>query len=423
MKNLFIVDRAQFIIALLLCLNSISCGAQDVVPLFPCTSTMENPYGVTAHFGFGNWDYPYQEGMLKRMQEAGIGMVRHDYLLTISKDTTNYNNAKVLERATAHSVSYGIGILPILTRGDKGNRPWENRDGYNIYLKYLLQHYGNRIHYWEAMNEVNLLKDGMDKNENVKLAEKGYASILPQIYKSIKSFDPNAKVLLSGLSDVYDGFLEEICKYSTFNYFDILNFHSYCKPEELIGSFEKISSIMKSNNWHKPVWITECGMHTADDSILHQGSLRVEEQAHRVARIYLISFAYGVDKVFWYNLRSQEINPYYSEDNLGLLHADLSPKPAFIAYKALTKMCPSGSTRPTLHFEEGVYLSSWKRLDGKRVWAIWNTSGKKAVNLNVSGRATYYNYLGEKINVAQKRQLDIDGGVTYIVGGKNISIK
>lgn len=79
------------------------------------------------------------------------------------------------------------------------------------------------------------------------------------------------------------------------------------------------------------------------------------EQARRVARIYLISFAYGVDKVFWYKFRSYEKDPYYTEDNFGIVHSDLTPKPAYYAYKTMTTLCPSGSTRPVLEVSGDIY--------------------------------------------------------------------
>ena len=87
------------------------------------------------------------------------------------------------------------------------------------------------------------------------------------------------------------------------------------------------------------------------------------EQARKVACVYLISFAYGVDKVFWYNFRSYEKASYYTEDNFGIVHSDLIPKPAYYAYKTMTTLCPSGSTRPVL---EVVWRYLQSALDSSR---------------------------------------------------------
>ena len=99
------------------------------------------------------------------------------------------------------------------------------------------------------------------------------------------------------------------------------------------------------------------------------------EQAHRVPRLYLIAFSYGIDKVFWYNLRSREKDLTYSEDNFGLLHRDLSDKPAMKAYRTLTEMCPDGSERPQLAVTDGLYHAKWHKPDGTEMHALWAPTG------------------------------------------------
>lgn len=147
------------------------------------------------------------------------------------------------------------------------------------------------------------------------------------------------------------------------------------------------------------------------------------EQARRVARIYLISFAYGVDKVFWYKFRSYEKDPYYTEDNFGVVHKDLSPKPAFYAYKALTTLCPSGSSRPRLEISGDLYKASWARPDGKTVWAVWNPKGDCGLRqLSYTGSPVFYDYMGKKLKNNNKGKYEINSGVLYAVGCKNLVV-
>lgn len=120
-----------------------------------------------------------------------------------------------------------------------------------------------------------------------------------------------------------------------------------------------------------------------------------DEQARRVARIHLIAFAYGVDKVFWYKFRSNEMDPYYSEDNFGMVHADLSPKPAYNAYKTLIQMLPNGSTRPVLTIKDGIYKAEWKRPDGKHVAAYWCKDG--VTYLHVTNGYKFVDYIGNSL--------------------------
>lgn len=138
------------------------------------------------------------------------------------------------------------------------------------------------------------------------------------------------------------------------------------------------------------------------------------EQARHLARFYLTSLAYGIDKVFWYNFRACEIDSTYSEDNFGIVHKDLSPKPAYYAYKTLTTMCPSGSTRPTLNIDGDIYTSTWTKPDGAKVSAIWSPNGTCYKNLNISG-VKLYDYLGNAIKQNSKNSFLVSSGVTYSV--------
>lgn len=45
----------------------------------------------------------------------------------------------------------------------------------------------------------------------------------------------------------------------------------------------------------------------------------------------------GVERVFFYEFRANETDPFYSEDHFGIVHRDLSPKPAYTVLQALRK--------------------------------------------------------------------------------------
>lgn len=138
-----------------------------------------------------------------------------------------------------------------------------------------------------------------------------------------------------------------------------------------------------------------------------------DEQARRVARIHLIAFAYGVDKVFWYEFRSPEVDPYYSEDNFGMVHKDLSPKPAYYAYKTLIKMLPSGSTRPVLTIKDGIYKAEWKRPDGKKITAYWCKEGATYIKLNAKP-TMIVGYMGKNVALLNN-SLKVSSGIVYCV--------
>ena len=138
------------------------------------------------------------------------------------------------------------------------------------------------------------------------------------------------------------------------------------------------------------------------------------EQARRVARIHLLAFANGVEKVFWYNLRSREADPYEKEDCFGLIHKDFSEKPALQAYRTLTSMLPSGSQRPTVQCRDGIFHATWQRPDGKRVHALWNQLGRKRVKSPVKSPYLVLDHLGNPLP-RRRSTLTVSDGVTFIV--------
>ncbi len=140
------------------------------------------------------------------------------------------------------------------------------------------------------------------------------------------------------------------------------------------------------------------------------------EQAKRIARVHLIAFSCGVEKVFWNGLRSSENDPKRKRDWSGLYRKDFSPKPAARAYKTLTTLLPSGSGRPELSIRDGVYLAHWIAADGRNVWAVWSPWERTKDAVEIRGKARIINFLGEDV-----KGLDYtDDAVTYIVGADKV---
>ena len=621
------MTRLFSLIALLGCL--MQAVAQ---PYFPCTPRLDNPYGVCTHITRPGWDYEIRDNELDVTRNAGIGWVRSD--LDFGNFFTSYTTANPdLFRNVLNSTDhYGTNLLGILTR--MGKQSWDDPQ-YARLVEMMAKTYDGRITHWEAQNEVNLIR-GVDD-----LCRK-YVGVLKTTYETLKKVNPKNVVLTSGFGELHEPFLSDFSRLGGWKYCDVFNFHTYFTPEGLIPCFERLKETMNRDGWERPVWLTECGMHTANDrqnsagflsdllpaalrrigkeprktavgvlrdaesgynvltdddadyllrphfrrvafislqqlqglsvkdvpvlvaaadeyfpgtrfpalldyvrrggtivlaggmpfyydahtpdgiflnrkelgtslyrqlhmapatrwedpasrepltevpplcerntdiafsygwtptkdsparylsdANLHPGdsliplisagtahlrypiagiyrlnselkgniifqtrmyakisSNKEAEQARRVPRLYLIAFSYGVDKVFWYNLRSREKDPAYSEDNFGLLHSDLSDKPAMKAYRTLTEMCPDGSTRPTLTVTDGLYHTTWSRPDGTAVHALWAPTGNKTVRIKKHSRIKVYDHLGNRQHLKGKT-LDVKEGVYYVEG-------
>ena len=136
-------------------------------------------------------------------------------------------------------------------------------------------------------------------------------------------------------------------------------------------------------------------------------------QAIRYPRLFLLSFASGVDKVFSYCLtdRSSEDGGY------GILHFNLSRKPVFYTLKKLIEMCPSGSTRPTISMKNHQYLASWLKPNGVKVYAIWTDRLGVESTISVYGKPQYYDCFGRRLTY---KQLKISPSVIYVEGAESV---
>ena len=111
-------------------------------------------------------------------------------------------------------------------------------------------------------------------------------------------------------------------------------------------------------------------------------------QARFLVRAMAIAFAEGVERYFWYEFRSVEEDPTYSEDHFGLTHADMTPKPAFDAYRTFAAMRPAGSVQtqgPWHDQERTLFFPQWTRPDGTVAGVIWKTGATEMRELRFAG--------------------------------------
>ena len=149
----------------------------------------------------------------------------------------------------------------------------------------------------------------------------------------------------------------------------------------------------------------------------HNNSHQVSEelQAIRIPRVYLLSYASGVNKVYYYALRNRFVH-----DGYGIIKSDLSEKQAYFSLKTLTEKCPSGSTRPTIQTYNHQYIASWKNEKGKRVYCVWSDLLGVENAIEVEGRAKYYDTYGRQL----KRKTFTPGpSVIYIEDAKSVHFK
>lgn len=232
-----------------------------------------------------------------------------------------------------------------------------NLNKFANYVAQLVTRYGCnggtcQIKYWEVGNEPN-------NNEYYIDHPNSYVNLLETAYNTIKSIDPNAKVVLGGLGGkglMENNFAETIFNspHYAYNYFDVYNFHAYGKAIHG-GGYNYTQYINKALNLqinygfnNKPIWLTETSTPSGtSDSNWKTTPDGEQNQADDVPYRYQTAFDKGIDKVFWFRQLDVEYNP----DNpnmwltVGILYPNLNPKPAYYAYYQMTH--GSSSNTPT----------------------------------------------------------------------------
>lgn len=390
-----------------LCLGC-EAESEDYPILFKSSSKLLEPYGLCTHInrkGEG-WEFDSKDKDMEMTREAGANFVRTDFDWGYCQPQEDKPFSFIHHQEMMNVVdSQQLKVLGILSP------VWNNR--YTQWLDYVgmtVRTFKRQVKYWEVINEADRwhLRDSDFKPSD-------YVRIIRDAYPLIKKENKNAKVLFTSITDVRGNFFKEVLNSGVADCCDIMNFHFYVnlktEPEYLFKYFKDVKSILDKYRISKPVWFTETGCTSA------KGYVDENTQAKRLPRTYLISFGCGIEKVFWYKTRAAERSEQF-EEHFGIWHKDYTPKLAFNSYKALTKMCPSGSTRPQITKKGNVYMAVWKQPQGKYVTALWTSKGIEDVNLK-SFVGDIYNIEGDKISFDSER-IDVSTSILYCVSSRKL---
>ena len=236
------------------------------------------------------------------------------------------------------------------------------------FMAAAVAHYGAppyNVKYWEFYNEPD--------NGSEYYAEHGwgywgnepgaYAEMLAAVYPAMKTVDPEAQIVFGGLAydwweseggHFVEEFLDGVLLNGGGDYFDVMNFHYFpiFRPnwEEygtgIIGKATYIRDKLASYGVQKPLICTETSM-WSDEA--HGGS--DELQSRYVPQVFARSMATDLKTTIWLMLID---GGGVGTWEYGLLNPDLSPKPAYFAYKTLAQqLAPAGYVRTLGPVETG----------------------------------------------------------------------
>ena len=119
-----------------------------------------------------------------------------------------------------------------------------------------------------------------------------------------------------------------------------------------------------------------------------RGSAGEDGQARFLPRAMAMAFAMGIDEYFWYEFRSPEEDPQYSEHHFGLTHRNFTPNPAWGAYRNFTLARPAGSVQASGPWRDDAHdfhFPQWTRPDGVKAGMLWKTGEPERRKLRFDG--------------------------------------
>ncbi len=248
------------------------------------------------------------------------------------------------------------------------------------------------VKYWQIENELdgNFWRD----------TPEAFAELLKTGYKAIKRANPDAKVLIGGVSvpkGFYDFYIDVLKELSNLGgkYFDIMDVHWYEYAGDYkthpVGNYnltefmQDLKIKLKLYGYNNiDVWFTEVGTYSGTNVKGKFGRLRSKQdefvQAVELLRRYVYFRAYGVSKIFWHTiLEKRGGDDLFS--NIGLVHNgqgadDLGygvKKLAYYTYKKMVEVLEGSDWNniQTIRESGGIYIYKFLK-DDKPVWVAWN---------------------------------------------------
>ncbi|MEA2443577.1 MAG: hypothetical protein QOJ12_869 [Thermoleophilales bacterium] len=286
------------------------------------------------------------------LEQNGKGRISPGYARRLDVFLRNARARRLKVIATLHESPCWASSAPSsLRRGCAG--AWWDR-GVNRYpprlardyadaAVYVARRWGDELTALEVWNEPN-------KGDFLQSADPviAYARLVRATYAPVKRVAPRLTVLAGSMLLSDGDFLTELYRRGhIYGHYDAISYHPYTDgrdpalPENdggrqysLIAGTSWLHDIMVSGgDENGTLWATEAGASTCAPGS-HPGCVSEAEQAKQIGSYLRVARAFPyLRAMVIYNLRDKGTNLANIEDGYGIVHRDLSPKPAYREFK------------------------------------------------------------------------------------------
>ena len=348
------------------------------------------PWGMGVYLyrnGRDEAGYRNMERVAGLAQAAGVKWSREEFQWHSMEPQRGTYDFSFYDRLVDTANKHGISVYALVAYWTPWTKAYEDEGfkDYCAFLRVLVRRYKDRIKHWEIYNEPNIFFWSGPHER--------YPALLKMAFDAVKAEDPEAHVLGCSTAGIDTSFIK-MCLDAQAP-FDTLTIHPYRSALHEERFVNELHAARKQVGGRE-VWITEMGWPTIP------GNATERQQAALLARSYLSAIGSGAShNICWYNFRNDGWNPYYSEENFGILYQDLVPKPAYRALAAVCRTFQNGKpalTRAPLGKTSGsLYL--FRMGDAA---AIWSDDLRTTVAVKAVGVPVIQNLMGEPVRSRQE---------------------
>ncbi len=247
------------------------------------------------------------------------------------------------------------------------------------YVDSVVSRYHNKVHYWAFWNEPDFGGAFWGVIPNPEL----YALLYNATYRKIKSIDPTVVVIAGNTTNNGGWFLRQLAPHIDSDCIpDGIGFHPYRGyPEDnLIPDMISLENWIQSVAGHEiPLWLTEFGWSTHNDvDSITQASYLVRTYI----QLFSLSFVRGA---LWFCFRDSKRFTFGRQGGFGIVHSDLTPKPAYFAYSTMTQLLAESQFSQKIEFYDPLIQCFEFLKPDRRIRCIWRVQGQATATLHVIG--------------------------------------
>ena len=322
------------------------------------------------------------------------------------------------ERAMQIQHEAGLKILqvnhasPAWATANTSHFPDDLRDAYNFY-RGLAKRWHGLADAIEPWNEPDLEIFGGHTGCEI-------ASFQKAAYLGLKAGDPQLPVCQAVFAIDRAETLDEFGPNEVYPYFDLYDLHHYIG----LPAYARAYGRHRAVSGGRPLWTTEFNLtiNWADEKTKEPSEEDLRVQGYRVAKVFSDALYEGSVKAFYFILGD------YVERTLqyGLVHQDLTPRPAFVSFAAVGRLLNSAKPigRVNLGDEKLKAYVFQTVVDGAEQETLVAWSETKPTDVTIQPAKKLYDYLGREL--PQQKKVELTRAVYFILprgGAKELSVE